>query len=72
MDMGTNGKFFKKITSLRKLKKEAKRRMKEILDMGGFRLKKIRLKTKKDALFAYGIARKQANREYSGKINDND
>lgn len=72
MDMGTNGKFFKKITSLRKLKKEAKRRMKEILDMGGFRLKKIRIKTKKDALFAYRIARKQANREYSRKINDND
>lgn len=72
MSMGTNGKFFKKITSLRKLKKEAKRTIKEFFEVDGLRVEKEWFKISKWTLRIYGEGRKNANREYSGKINDND
>ena len=71
MSMGTNEKFFKKITSLRKLKKEAKRMLKEYCELNDVRLDKKWHKISKENLYLWIILRTKVNREYSGKMIDN-
>lgn len=80
MDMETNEKFFKKITSRKKLKKEAKRVVKEHLrveDSIVFNRELKRWANKHLRLGKYDLIlweqlRSKVNREYSGKRNDND
>lgn len=67
MDMGTNEKFFKKITNFRKLKKEAKRVLKEYCELNDVRLDKKWYKISKDNLYLWAVLRIKVNREYSGK-----
>ena len=67
MDMGTNEKFFKKITNFRKLKKEAKRVLKEYCELNDVRLDKKWYKISKDNLYLCAVLRIKVNREYSGK-----
>ena len=67
MSMGTNGKFFKKITSLRKLKKEAKRKLKEYCELNDVRFDKKWNKISKDNFYLWIILRTKVDRGYSGK-----
>lgn len=69
MSMGTKGRFFKKITSLRRLKKEAKRDLKEYCELNDVRFDKKWHKISKDNLYLWVVLRTKVNREYSGKNN---
>ena len=69
MSMGTKGRFFKKITSLRRLKKEAKRVLKEYYELNDVRFDKKWHKISKDNLYLWVVLRTKVNREYSGKNN---
>lgn len=69
MGMETNEKFFKNITSIRKLKKDAKRRLGKFF---GIEKGVLNFRIRKWILLEWSSNRKIVNRTYSGKFNRED